>query len=458
MYETAVGEFGSCALLDGANPSANPNPCRSRRSADTALLERATMDPTFNVGRFTGPKFSHSHYQNNIVVEAAAVPSPCQGSHQGSVAMPTERRSSVGDGSSLDPVAGGASSSSDETSTDCKDSAYVSSERLTVMDTSPPWTASSPDFGPEVMFDRLTELAIIATSPESPLLRASPPLLGPPSARSLSLSALHSYARPPLPQLVRIDVSKVRFSRKPLFLNFVFFKSYVSGVFQEAASDSRRPLCRLHPQHHGSGGPTDRPLQSKCSGRFQRTRHFGMPYYQAPAPHERVHALRPEAPGRVLPPAPGQGQPGHQRDAGRPVAQDEVRGEEDVLPGGQGAGGRGEEGAPGLLEAQALLLHQPLSRPLLRPARRVQTPPPPGARPVPGPRLEGAAAVVGRPRARLPVPVLAADALTDCRISARRFVKEATLRRGEQIWQTRAAACLRLTFVSRLRFRLSLSK
>ncbi|CAN7940283.1 unnamed protein product [Ixodes pacificus] len=211
MYETAVGEFGSCALLDGANPSANPNPCRSRRSADTALLEPATMDPTFNVGRFTGPKFSHSHYQNNIVVEAAAVPSPCQGSHQGSVAMPTERRSSVGDGSSLDPVAGGASSSSDETSTDCKDSAYVSSERLTVMDTSPPWTASSPDFGPEVMFDRLTELAIIATSPESPLLRASPPLLGPPSAgsgpgspqcrqRSLSLSALHSYARPPLPQ------------------------------------------------------------------------------------------------------------------------------------------------------------------------------------------------------------------------------------------------------------------
>lgn len=51
-------------------------------------------------------------------------------------------------------------------------------------DTSPPWTASSPDFGPEVMFDRLTELAIIATSPESPLLRASPPLLGPPSTVS----------------------------------------------------------------------------------------------------------------------------------------------------------------------------------------------------------------------------------------------------------------------------------
>lgn len=44
--------------------------------------------------------------------------------------MPTGRRDSAGDG--LDLTAG-ASSSSDETSTDCKDSAYVSSEGLPLM-------------------------------------------------------------------------------------------------------------------------------------------------------------------------------------------------------------------------------------------------------------------------------------------------------------------------------------
>lgn len=213
MYETAAEEFGSCALCEGPSASDNSDRCRSRRSVVTAQVQPAAMDPSLsNVGQFTGPRFSHSHYQNNVVVQAAvAVPSPCKGSHHGSVVANAERRSSMGDGSSPDPAAGGASSSSDETSTDCKDSAYVSSERLTVMDTSPPWMASSPDLGSDVMFDRLTELAIIATSPESPLLRASPPLLGPPSVdsgpgspqarqRSLSLSALHSYARPPLPQ------------------------------------------------------------------------------------------------------------------------------------------------------------------------------------------------------------------------------------------------------------------
>ncbi|CAN7937174.1 unnamed protein product [Ixodes hexagonus] len=209
MYETALGEFGSCALLEETAVTDYASPCRSRRSAATASLEAAAMDPTFDsVGQFTATKFSHSHYQNNIAVVA---PSPCKGIHHGSIVIPAERRSSMGDGSSPDPAAGGASSSSDETSTDCKDSAYVSSEKLTVMDTSPSWMASSPDLGPDVVFDRLTELAIIATSPESPLLRASPPLLGPPSSgsspgspqcrqRSLSLSALHSYARPPLPQ------------------------------------------------------------------------------------------------------------------------------------------------------------------------------------------------------------------------------------------------------------------
>ncbi|XP_077496766.1 uncharacterized protein LOC144107568 [Amblyomma americanum] len=165
-----------------------------------------------------GSLLSHSHYQNNIVsAAAAAARQPCSSS----ASMPMmSRRGSGGDGASPDPTAGvgGASTSSgDETSTDCKDSAYVSSERL--MDTSPPVMSSWPQYpvGSEVVFDRLHELAIIATSPESPLLRDSPPPVLPPSSssssivgaapplsppgrqRSFSLSALHSYARPPLP-------------------------------------------------------------------------------------------------------------------------------------------------------------------------------------------------------------------------------------------------------------------
>ncbi|KAH9364267.1 hypothetical protein HPB48_022951 [Haemaphysalis longicornis] len=104
------------------------------------------------------------------------------------------RRGSAGcDGAGLDPTdgLGGASTSSgDETSTDCKDSAYVSSERL--MDTSPPVAQSWPQYpvGSEVVFDRLTELAIIATSPESPLLRDSPPPTLPPSSSPSSSSAV----------------------------------------------------------------------------------------------------------------------------------------------------------------------------------------------------------------------------------------------------------------------------
>lgn len=49
---------------------------------------------------------------------------------------------------------------------------------------------------PDPVYDRLTELAIIATSPQSPLLQNSPSL---PRKRSFSLSSLHSYARPPKP-------------------------------------------------------------------------------------------------------------------------------------------------------------------------------------------------------------------------------------------------------------------
>ncbi|XP_070396890.1 protein capicua homolog isoform X2 [Dermacentor albipictus] len=195
-----------------------------------------------------GSLLSHSHYQNNIVsAAAAAARQPCSSSM---VAM--GRRGSAGDSASPDPMAGvgGASTSSgDETSTDCKDSAYVSSEGLMgtlssllpvppytvsppsysaakeATDTSPPVTSAWPQFpaGTEGVFDRLHELAIIATSPESPLLRDSPPLVYPASSssssstagenhhfqppplsppgrqRSFSLSALHSYARPPLP-------------------------------------------------------------------------------------------------------------------------------------------------------------------------------------------------------------------------------------------------------------------
>lgn len=172
-----------------------------------------------------GSLLSHSHYQNNIVSAAtAAARQPCSGMATAVAAAAAGRRGSAGcDGASLDPTdgLGGASTSSgDETSTDCKDSAYVSSERL--MDTSPPVAQSWPQYpvGSEVVFDRLTELAIIATSPESPLLRDSPPPTLPPSSspssssavgavvpplsppgrqRSFSLSALHSYARPPLP-------------------------------------------------------------------------------------------------------------------------------------------------------------------------------------------------------------------------------------------------------------------
>lgn len=171
----------------------------------------------FNVEQqqFGGSLLSHSHYQNNIV-SAAAARQPCSSS------VPAMgRRGSACDSESPDPMAGigGASTSSgDEASTDCKDSAYVSSEGL--MDTSPPMASTWSQFpaGSEVVFDRLTELAIIATSPESPLLRDSPPLIYPTSSsssstaggpppplsppgrqRSFSLSALHSYARPPLP-------------------------------------------------------------------------------------------------------------------------------------------------------------------------------------------------------------------------------------------------------------------
>ncbi|XP_075524815.1 uncharacterized protein LOC142557096 isoform X2 [Dermacentor variabilis] len=190
-----------------------------------------------------GSLLSHSHYQNNIVsAAAAATRQPCSSSM-----LAMGRRGSAGDSASPDPMAGvgGASTSSgDETSTDCKDSAYVSSEGLMgtlssllpvsphnvsptsysaakeATDTSPPVTSTWSQFpaGSEGVFDRLTELAIIATSPESPLLRDSPPLVYPASSssssstagappplsppgrqRSFSLSALHSYARPPLP-------------------------------------------------------------------------------------------------------------------------------------------------------------------------------------------------------------------------------------------------------------------
>lgn len=143
-----------------------------------------------------GSLLSHSHYQNNIVSAAtAAARQPCS-----SVATAAAgRRGSAGcDGACLDPTdgLGGASTSSgDETSTDCKDSAYVSSERL--MDTSPPVAQSWPQYpvGSEVVFDRLTELAIIATSPESPLLRDSPPPTLPPSSSPSSSSAVVSAVR-----------------------------------------------------------------------------------------------------------------------------------------------------------------------------------------------------------------------------------------------------------------------
>ncbi|XP_023218995.1 HMG box-containing protein 1-like isoform X2 [Centruroides vittatus] len=57
---------------------------------------------------------------------------------------------------------------------------------------------------PDPVYDRLTELAIIATSPQSPLLQNSPSL---PRKRSFSLSSLHSYARPPK---ATTDVSEVK--------------------------------------------------------------------------------------------------------------------------------------------------------------------------------------------------------------------------------------------------------
>lgn len=204
--------------------------------------------------------------------------------------MPTGRRDSAGDG--LDLTAG-ASSSSDETSTDCKDSAYVSSEGLPLMDTSPPPMRSPCPMGPEMVYDRLTALAIIATSPESPLLSDSSPPSEPLPAgrqRSFSLSALHSYARPPLPQHLSHAVSHCpsAFGRSDQELGFVDTSSTTRGpglvltpedrsaAYTLSTMAQQRTVVAPAPAEPTSSAQNS-PSKKAGSGGNTRTRHVSWP-------------------------------------------------------------------------------------------------------------------------------------------------------------------------------------